>query len=138
MRTLVCLALTVAAAAGCAPGGPDHSHHHQHHAMTAQDVALLRGVATTYLGLLSGGDPAKAWDMWTAEAQQRDPRDVFVDRLAHCELGVPHEVLGVVADGPDVVRVSWRRGQRTGEHWLRSREGQWRVDPADTSTCGAP
>ncbi|GAA0259174.1 hypothetical protein GCM10010492_70210 [Saccharothrix mutabilis subsp. mutabilis] len=137
MRTLACLALTVVLAAACSTGEPDHSHH-QHHSMTAEDAARLRGVATTYLGLLSGGDPTTAWDMWTTDAQQRDPREAFVNRLAHCAPGVPYEVLGVVADGPDLARVAWRHGERTGEHLLRLHDGQWRVDPADTTTCGAP
>lgn len=106
--------------------------------MTAEDAARLRGVATTYLGLLSGGDPTTAWDMWTADAQQRDERQVFADRLARCGPGIPYEVLGVVADGPDLASVTWRHGERTGEHLLRLQDGQWRVDPVDTTTCGAP
>ena len=132
MRTLVCLVLVVAA--GCASGDPHGSHHH---ATTAEDAARLRGVATTYLGLLSGGDPAAAWGMWTAEAQRLDPRRAFVDRLARCAPGRPYEVLGVVPDGPDLARVSWRHGDRVGEHLLRLQGGQWRVDPVDTTTCGA-
>lgn len=136
-RTLACLALTAVVAAGCASGEPDHSRH-GHHAMTAEDAARLRGVATTYLGLLSGGDPIAAWGMWTDGAQRHDPREAFADRLAHCAPGIPYELLGVVADGPDLARVSWRHGERVGEHLLRLHDGQWRVDPVDTATCGAP
>ncbi|MBB5802100.1 hypothetical protein F4560_001868 [Saccharothrix ecbatanensis] len=137
MKTLVHIALAVTVVAGCAANSTESGHHH-HHAMTAEDAARLRGVATTYLGLLSGGDPTTAWDMWTADAQQRDERQVFADRLARCGPGIPYEVLGVVADGPDLASVTWRHGERTGEHLLRLQDGQWRVDPVDTTTCGAP
>ncbi|WP_053733767.1 hypothetical protein [Nocardia sp. NRRL S-836] len=81
------LALTAAVVAGCATGGPDHSRH-EHHPMTAEDAAPLRGAATTCLSLSSGGDPANAWG--------------------------------------------------TGEHRLCARDGQWRLDPLNTTTCGAP
>ncbi|UVS79479.1 hypothetical protein [Actinokineospora sp. UTMC 2448] len=135
MKTLVCLALVAAVSAGCAGSGHEH---HQHHSTTADDTAQLRGTATTYLGLLSGGDPTTAWGMWTPEAQQRQPREVFADRIADCAPGVPYEVLGVVSDGPDLARVSWRHGEHTGELRLRLHEGHWRVDTPDTITCGAP
>jgi hypothetical protein len=128
------LSLAVAAAAllgGCSSGITGGTSGVRPDARSGPDPLRAQVVARREFGLLSGGGWAQAWSLWTAGAQRAVSQADFVHVNAACRtwLGVPYQIQDAVSENGTTVRISWRRGDETGESEISYQAGAWRFVP---------
>lgn len=107
---------------------------------TSTATLAARATATTEFGLISGGDYAGAWRLWTPRAQQGLGLDEYLRRTAHCArtLGVPVTIVDLRQDAPDTVTIRWTRAGHLGSSRLRYLAGRWRFEPGDADRNPCP
>ncbi|MFV2018389.1 hypothetical protein [Micromonospora sp. LOL_023] len=95
------------------------------------NVADALGTAQQEFTLIANGDWSGAWQLWTAEAQQSVPEEVFVEANKACPLqaGVEFELQEVTPVNETAVDLTWRRDDTVGNSSLRLDGDTWRFDP---------
>ncbi|ROO59279.1 hypothetical protein EDC02_1074 [Micromonospora sp. Llam0] len=95
------------------------------------NVAEALDVAQQEFDLIAGGDWSGAWQLWTAEAQQSVPEDVFVETNETCPVqdGVEFQLQEVTPVDETAVDLTWRRDDTVGNSSLRLEQDTWRFDP---------
>jgi hypothetical protein len=100
-----------------------------------QDPQAARVAVEQAFSLLSGGDWAGVWELWTTEAQNQVAKDTYVNLISTCpEQGKSYQITDVKSVDATTATVTWKRekpagGTEDGATTVRYQSGTWRVEP---------
>ena len=95
------------------------------------NVADALATANKEFGLLSKGDWAGAWALWTDTAKKEVPRDVFVEANKACPAALTkqYQLQDVQPVSTELVELTFRRGDKVEYGALRTAGSGWQFEP---------
>jgi hypothetical protein len=95
------------------------------------NVGAALEVSTKEFQLLTAGDWAGAWALWTSSAQQQVPRDAFVavNRACPAMLRQVYKLQDVQPINTELIELTYRRADNVHHGSLQAAGGGWRFEP---------
>ncbi|MEJ3743503.1 hypothetical protein WEI85_09465 [Actinomycetes bacterium KLBMP 9797] len=117
------------APAGSVPGGAAPGDNSP--VPNGPNVAEALDTATKEFTLLSQGDWAGAWKLWTDAAKKEVKQQDFekVNKACPVYRGEQIQLTDVKPVGMELVELTWRHGEKVGHSALRLAGKQWQYDP---------
>jgi hypothetical protein len=95
------------------------------------NVGAALEVSTKEFELLTAGDWAGAWALWTLSAQQQVPRDAFVavNKACPAMLRQAYKLQDVQPINTELIELTYRRADNVHHGSLQAVGGGWRFEP---------
>jgi hypothetical protein len=95
------------------------------------NVGAALEVSTKEFDLLSAGNWAGAWALWTESARKQVPRDAFVavNRACPAALRQAYRLQDVKPINTQLIELTYRRGENVHHGALRAARGGWEFEP---------
>jgi len=113
------------------PVGPGRPTATPTHTPVNVNVGAALEVSTKEFKLLTAGDWAGAWALWTESARRQVPRDAFVavNKACPATLRQVYKLQDVRPINTELVELTYRRGENVHHGSLQAAGGGWRFEP---------
>jgi hypothetical protein len=113
------------------PGGPTRPAATPTRTPVNVNVGAALEVSTKEFKLLTAGDWAGAWALWTSSARQQVPRDDFVavNKACPAMLRQGYKLQDVQPINTELIELTYRRGDNVHHGSLQAAGGGWRFEP---------